>query len=86
MARDSDTYQGLMHAGAGTSQLLVQLSVLIPGLLPTLALVGVITAVVVLPLVLIGLAATLVIAPPFGLWRLATRSRRRRTHRQMIGA
>jgi hypothetical protein len=38
MARDPDTYQGFMHAGAGTSQIIVLLSAMIPGLLPTLAL------------------------------------------------
>jgi hypothetical protein len=78
MAPDTCAYQGFIHAGAGTSQVLILLSVMIPGLLPTLALLGVISAVLVVPVVALGLAATLAIAPTFGLWRLATRGRRRR--------
>ena len=82
MARETDTYQGFMHAGAGTGQILILLSALIPGLVPALALLGVIAAVVIVPIVVLGLAATLAIAPPFGLWRLATRGRRRRRREQ----
>jgi hypothetical protein len=69
------TYNGLLHAGAGTGLFLVQLSVIIPGLLPILALTVVFTGVVVLPLVAVGLVAALVAAPFYGLWRLATRAR-----------
>ena len=37
-------------AGAGTGLILIQLSAIIPGLLPTLGLIGVITAVPALPM------------------------------------
>jgi len=74
---ETKTYNGLLHAGAGTGLFLVQLSVIIPGLLPILALTVVFTAVLVLPVVVLGLAAALVAAPPYGLWRLATRGGRR---------
>jgi hypothetical protein len=70
MATESKTYTGLLHAGAGSGLFVVQLSALIPGLLPTLALVGVLTVVVVLPLLALGLVAALVAAPPYALWRL----------------
>ena len=81
MERDTKSYDGLMHAGAGTGLVLVQLSALIPGLLPSLALAGLITAVVVLPLLVVGLAAGLVFAPLYGLWRLVTRERRHSSRR-----
>src|SRR5438445_8513748 len=77
MAAERESYEGLMHAGAGTGLFLVQLSALIPGLLPSLALAGLITAVVLLPLLVVGLAAGLLFAPLYGLWRLATREHRR---------
>ena len=48
---------------------------LIPGVLPTLAIAGVITAVLLLPALVLGLAAVVLIGPPYALWRLATRSR-----------
>jgi hypothetical protein len=73
MATETKTYAGLMHAGAGTGLGLVQLSVLIPGVLPTLALLGIFTAVVVLPLLALGLVAAVLAAPPYIVWRLATR-------------
>ena len=47
MAAETKSYEGLMHAGAGTGLVLLQLSALIPGLLPSLALAGLIAAVVV---------------------------------------
>ncbi len=46
---------------------------LIPGLVPTLALLGVFTLLLVLPLLVLGFAATLLIAPPYALWRIAHR-------------
>ena len=76
MAAERESYEGLMHAGAGTGLFLVQLSALIPGLLPSLALAGLITAVVLAPLLVVSLAAGLLFAPLYGLWRLATRERR----------
>jgi hypothetical protein len=79
MATETKAYTGLLHAGSGTGLGLVQLSVLIPGLLPTLALLGFFTAVMVLPLLALGVVAAVLAAPPYVLWRLATRGRRRRT-------
>jgi hypothetical protein len=76
MAAERESYEGLMHAGAGTGLFLVQLSALIPGLLPSLALAGLIAAVVLVPLLVVGLAAGLLFAPLYGLWRLARRERR----------
>jgi hypothetical protein len=66
---------GPMHAGAGTGLALVQLSALTPGLLPTLALLAVLTAVVVLPLVALTLVVGVVAIPPLGVWLLARRIR-----------
>jgi hypothetical protein len=74
---DNKTYNGLMHAGAGTGLALVQLSVIIPGLLPILALTAVFTLPIVLPIVALGLVAALLAAPPYAVWRLATRRSRR---------
>jgi hypothetical protein len=54
----------------------VQLSALIPGRLPSLALIGLVTVVVVAPLLVVGPAAGLLFAPVYALWRLATRERR----------
>ena len=71
----SQTETGLIHAGAGTGLALVQLSVIIPGLLPTLALLVVFTVPLVLPILVLGLAAALLAAPPYLVWRLATRGR-----------
>ena len=78
MQAETKSYEGLVHAGAGTGLFLVQLCALIPGLLPALALVGLIAAVFVVPLLVTGLAAALLLAPFYGLWRLATGERRRR--------
>jgi hypothetical protein len=75
-ATERKTCTGLMHAGAGTGMALVQLSVIIPGLLPSLALLAVFTAVIVAPLLALGLVAGVLIAPPYALWRRATRSGR----------
>ena len=73
------TYAGLMHAGVGTGLALGQLSVIIPGLLPILAVTAVFTVAIVLPIVALGLVAVLLIAPPYALWRLAGVSRRQRS-------
>ena len=75
-ARTSASYTGLIHAGSGTGLGLVQLSVLIPGLLPTVALLAVFIVAIVLPIVVLALAVALVGAPPYLAWRLATRARR----------
>jgi hypothetical protein len=75
-AARSGSYAGLMHAGSGTGLGLVQLSVLIPGLLPTVALLAVFVVAIVLPIVALALAVAVVGAPPYLAWRLATRGRR----------
>ena len=75
MARETTPSDDLAHVGAGTGLALVQLSALIPGLLPSLAIAGLITAVVALPLVALAVAGALVVAPPIGLWRLIRRAR-----------
>jgi hypothetical protein len=86
MAAERESYAGLMHAGAGTGLILVQLSALIPGLPPSLALAGLIAAVVLVPLVVVGLAAGLLAAPLYALWRLGTRGRRRSSSSQRAAA
>ena len=70
MGRDGQISDGLVDAGAGTATGLVWLGV-IPGFLPAVAL----TVVLALPLVALGLAAALVVAPPYVMWRVASRRR-----------
>ena len=76
--RDRPGSYGLMHAGAGTGLFFMQLSALIPGLLPFVGLTAVVTFVVLLPLVVVGLVAALLLAPPVGAWWLLSRFRARR--------
>ena len=66
-------YNGLIHAGAGTGLFLVQISAFFPGFLPFLALTAVFAAVVLVPLVIVGVVAALLAAPPYALWRLLSR-------------
>ena len=75
MARETTSSDDLVHAGVGTGLALVQLSALIPGLLPALAIAGLIGAVVLLPLVVLALAGALLLAPPTGVWLLIRRAR-----------
>jgi hypothetical protein len=80
VARRARSEMDLSSAGGGTALVVMYLG-LIPGFLPSLALLVVAIAVIVLPLVLLGLAAALVLGVPYGLWRLATvRWRRTRQH------
>jgi fatty acid desaturase len=79
MAAEKPSYEGLMHAGAASGLVLVQLSAIIPGLLPSLVIAGLLAAVFVVPLLLLGLLATVLFLPIFGLWRLATHAARRRS-------
>ena len=67
----------LVHAGAGTSQIVVFLS-LIPGFIPALALTAVVTVILVAPLVILGLATVLLAAPFYLASRAVRRARRRR--------
>jgi hypothetical protein len=78
MATQAHPRDELMHVGAGSGLGLIQLAAIIPGLIPTLGLLGVVMAVALLPTLVLGLAASLVAAPPFCVWLLAARGRRRR--------
>jgi hypothetical protein len=78
MAAERRSYNGLMHAGGGTVLFLLPLSAMIPGLLPFIALAGVFTAVLVIPLLVLGLVAALLATPPLGVWLLVRRVRGRR--------
>ena len=60
-------YHGAIHAGAGTALALVQLSAIIPGLLPSLVLLGGFAAVLIVPLALV---LAVLAAPPAGVWML----------------
>jgi hypothetical protein len=82
MANETKSYAGLMHAGAGSGLALVQLSALLPGLLPTLALAGVFIVVVVMPLVVLALVVGVLAAPPLSVWLLVSRTRAARRSRQ----
>jgi hypothetical protein len=66
----------LTHVAGGTTLVLTYLN-LIPGFLPTLVLVGLLVALVLLPALVLGLAAAVVMGPPYGVWWLLTRRRRR---------
>jgi hypothetical protein len=70
----------LVDAGAGTAMGIVWLGV-IPGFLPAVVL----TVMLVLPLVAVGLAAALVVAPPYPAWRLARRGGRARSQESGSG-
>lgn len=67
----------LANAGGGLGLGIVQVSAIIPGFLPALMLTVALAAVVVVPLMALGLLAALLAAPPYGLWRLAARHRHR---------
>ena len=69
-----------IHAGGGAGLVLIQLSAIIPGLLPTVALGALFAAVLVIPLLAVTLAAGVLCAIPWSMWQLAVaipRSRRR---------
>jgi len=78
MAPDDPAADSLLHAGAGTAIVIGEAFVLIPALLPSLALAGLIAAVALIPLIAVGVAATLAAAPPYGVWRLVSHRRRPR--------
>ena len=65
----------LANAGGGLGLGIVQLSAIIPGFLPALILTLALVAVVVVPLMAVGLLAALLAAPLYGLRRLAARHR-----------
>jgi hypothetical protein len=78
-AGEPTQYRGLVHAGAGTGLFLIQVSALLPGLLATIALCVVVLLALALPLLALGLAAAIVAAPPYVVWRVLTRVAGRRS-------
>jgi membrane protein implicated in regulation of membrane protease activity len=81
MRDDTRLSDGLIHAGAGTAQLLAFLG-LIPGFIPVLALAALITAVLVAPFVILAVAVALAAAPFYLTSRVLRRARRRRRHEE----
>ena len=79
MPTDRPSRADLTHAGGGLALAVTQLSAIIPGFLAALILGVALVAVVVVPLLALGLLAALLAAPPYGLWRLAARRRQRRS-------
>ena len=77
MADEQTAYAGLIHAGTGTGLALIQLSVLLPGLLPVIGLLAVFAVVLLLPLLVLGLATAVLAAPPTAAWLLVRRARAR---------
>ena len=65
------TGSGMMHAGGGAGLFLIQLSAIVPGLLPTVALLGAFLAVIAVPLLALGLVAAIIAAPLYAIWRTA---------------
>lgn len=75
MATDRPYRADLANAGGGLGLGIIQLGAIIPGFLPALMLTVAFAAVVVVPLMALGLLAAL----PYGLWRLVARHRQRRS-------
>jgi hypothetical protein len=50
MTTEKPSYAGVLHAGAGTALLMVQLGAIVPGFLPAPAITIVLVALVVVPL------------------------------------
>jgi hypothetical protein len=78
----SDISDYLVHAGGGTTLVLANLSALIPGLFPVLALTAVVTVVLVVPVIVLGLAGALAATPFYLASRVLRRARRRRRRDQ----
>ena len=76
--RKTERSDHFIHAGAGTGLAIINLGALIPGFVPFLALTALVTAVLVAPFVILGLAAVLVAAPFYVISRVLRRARRRR--------
>jgi len=81
MRDDIRLSDSLIHAGAGTAQLIAFLG-LIPGFIPIVALTALVGAVLVGPVVAAGLAVTLAGAPFYLTSRVIRRARRRRRREQ----
>ena len=75
---DGPSGTDLTHAGAGLALAVVQLGAIIPGFMAGLILTVALVAVIVLPLMVLGLVVALLTVPPFLLVRAAVRRRRRR--------
>ena len=75
MTNETQSYRGLLNAGGGTGLFLIQASAIVPGLLASIALLGVLLAAVVVPLLVLGLVVAVVAAPGYGVWRVARRLR-----------
>jgi hypothetical protein len=67
MATATPAYTGPLHAGAGTTLLLVQAAAIIPGLLPCLVLVGALAVLALVPLLAVTLVAAVFALPVLGL-------------------
>jgi hypothetical protein len=78
MPARTPTHHEFSHAGAGAALFFIQLSAIIPGLLPVAALTAVIALVVILPVIALTLATAALAAPPTALWLLLRRRRARR--------
>ena len=76
--RKTEISEHFIHIGAGTGLPIVNLGALIPGFVPFLALTALVTAVLVAPFVILGLAPVLVAAPFYLMSRVVRRARRRR--------
>lgn len=61
----------------GSGVFLIQVFALIPGLLPFVGLLGVVTFVLLLPLIAVGLLGAIAVLPVVGIWRLFARGRER---------
>ena len=85
MDRKAEISDHFIHAGGGTSMALAWLG-LIPGVIPFLALTVLVGAVLVLPLVVLGLVAATVAAPPYAIWRFIGWGRRRRMRARQGGS
>ena len=59
-----------IHAVAATALIIVQLGTIVPGLLASLTLAGVVAAIMVVPLLALSLIIAALVLPPLGLWRL----------------
>jgi membrane protein implicated in regulation of membrane protease activity len=78
----TQTSDYLVHAGGGTALVLINLSALIPGLFPVLALTAAATVILLAPFAILGLAAAVLAAPFYLASRLVKRARRRRRREQ----
>jgi hypothetical protein len=79
MDRKTAISDHFIHVGSGTGLVLAYLG-LIPGFIPALALTILIGAVLVVPVVIVGLAVAIAAAPFYLASRVVRRARRHRRH------